>query len=99
MGEIQRYELGPVDCMPHCYGGVSKMELVEGDYHWPEFEWVKFTDHERVVAEAFAAGREAGLEEAKEKAERVLVEHLGKRKLTRPKLMIDLLAALSGETD
>ena len=93
MGEIQRWA-----CL-----GRNGLELhplnTEQFQPYDEGAVVMFTDHERVVAEAFAAGREAGLKEAKEKAERVLVEHLGKRKLTRPKLMIDLLAALSGETD
>lgn len=36
-------------------------------------------------SEAFEAGREAGLKGAKEKAEQILVGHLGKRKLIRPK--------------
>lgn len=53
-GEIQRYELGEVDCMGHCYGGVSRMEKVEGAAVgvFPDDEWVKFTDHQAAVTAA-----------------------------------------------
>ena len=70
MSEIERFELADPDCLRYCYGGISKMELVEGDYHIPDLEWVRFSDHEQAVRAAVAE-RDARIEELEAKLDSI----------------------------